>query len=359
MPHVVRFRVPEGETRFRDMIRGELVFANSELDDFVILKSDGRPTYNFAVVVDDAKMEISHVIRGDDHIPNTPKQVLLYRALDYRLPKFAHLPMILGPDKNRLSKRHGATSVQEYRRMGILSDALVNYLALLGWSYDGRTEFFTRENLIKKFSLKRVSRNPAAFDPAKLAFINGEHFKRMDPVKKAKLVYSHLTRKGLIPPDFRPEEWHKAKEGNGMEDPDRYFRLELPRLSTILKVVGNRLKNPTEAPSVLGYFYKDGYRRDEEAYKQHLGDPSVARRLSELASTIEAMKRFDRAGIEQAVRGLAEKMGVGAAALIHPCRVALTGRSVSPDLFSVIYLLGRRKTVERLRAAAEEIAARR
>ena len=207
VPHVVRFMLPEGTTRFRDVVRGEFEIDNRELDDFIVRKSDGRPTYNFAAVVDDARMKISHVIRGDDHLSNTPKQVQLYRALGHRVPKFAHLPMILGPDRSRLSKRHGATSVLEYRKSGYTPDGLVNYLALLGWSLDGKTEFFTRRALIDNFSLKRVSKNPAAFDNEKLDHINAEHFQRMDPLDKVTLIYNRLRAEGVLPADFDVGEW--------------------------------------------------------------------------------------------------------------------------------------------------------
>jgi glutamyl-tRNA synthetase len=354
-PYVVRFRLPEGATRFRDIVRGDFEFNNEELDDFVIRKSDGRPTYNFAVVVDDAGMEISHVIRGDDHLSNTPKQVQLYRALGYRLPKFAHLPMILGKDRARLSKRHGATSVQEYKRLGYTADGLVNYLALLGWSLDGKTEIFTRRTLVDKFSLKRVSKNPAAFDQEKLDHINAEHFQRLEPLKKVALIYDRLLLEGVLPPDFHVEEWADsmaADRPGGLdldEVSDEAFRSEAPRMGFIINVMGNRLRSVSEAPKRLAYFYKDDYPRNEEALKKHLADPGA---LSELADVLAGVEPFGRPQIESAVRGLADKLGIKAGELIHPCRVAVTGDEVSPDIFAVIHLLGRSKSVERLKAAA-------
>jgi glutamyl-tRNA synthetase len=360
LPHVVRFKVPGGETRFHDIVRGAIVFQNAELDDFVLIRSDGKPTYNFAAAVDDAKMRISHVIRGDDHISNTPKQVLLCKALEYPLPKFAHLPMILGSDRTRLSKRHGAASVQEFRRLGYLSDSLVNYLALLGWAYDDKTEFFTRESLIKKFSLAKVSKNPAAFDPDKLDHIDGEHFKRLEAMKRVALVYAKLREAGVIPPDFRPSEWVPARapaaggtapETGGGPDNGSY-REEAPRLAFILKVMGSRIRNVKDAPEKLAYFYKDTYPVDAEAVTKHLGSPEARSRVGALADRLEALDPFERGEIERTTRALAEELGIGAADLIHPCRVALTGQGVSPDIFSVIHLLGRRKTVERLQAAA-------
>ncbi|UCG51823.1 MAG: glutamate--tRNA ligase [Candidatus Latescibacterota bacterium] len=365
VPHVVRFRMPDGETRFNDLIRGLITFQNKELDDFVLVKSDGKPTYNFAAVVDDARMRISHVIRGDDHLSNTPKQVLICKALGYAVPKFAHLPMILGSDRTRLSKRHGASSVQEFRRIGYLSDSLVNYLALLGWAYDDKTEFFTRESLIKKFSLKKVSKNPAAVDPNKLDHIDGEHFKRLDAIKRVSLVYEKLLEEKILPAGFRPEEWAGRGTGNGVTDPtlrpgaadEAAYREELPRLAIILKVMGNRLKNLKDVREKLAYFYRDDYPRDAEASKTYLSSPESAARLTQLADRFEKLEPFDRGEIERTTRELAEEEGIKAADLIHPCRVALTGQSVSPDIFSVVHLLGRKKSVERMRTAALESTA--
>lgn len=356
---VIRFRVPVGETRFNDIIRGPITFQNTELDDFVLIKSDDKPTYNFAAAVDDAKMRISHVIRGDDHLSNTPKQVLICKALDYPLPKFAHLPMILGSDRTRLSKRHGAASVQEFRRLGYISDSLVNYLALLGWAYDDKTEFFTRESLIKKFSLKKVTKNPAAFDPAKLDHIDGEHFKRLDAMKRVALVYGKLEEEGVVPPDFFPREWASGgpRPGNGIaietigSAENARYREEAPRLAFILKVMGNRVRNVKEAAEKLAYFYKDRYPVDDNAVAEYLGTADARARVAALADRLERLEPFEHGGIEEVTRGLAEELGIGAADLIHPCRVAVTGQGVSPDIFSVIHLIGREKTVERLRRA--------
>ena len=339
MPHVIRFRIPEGETKFGDIIRGLIAFNNAELDDFVIIKTGGKPTYNFAAVVDDARMKISHVIRGDDHLSNTPKQVLIYKALGYPLPKFAHLPMILGNDRTRLSKRHGAASVQEFRRLAYLSDSLINYLALLGWAYDDKTEFFTRDDLIKKFSLKKVSKNPAAFDSAKLDHIDGEHFKRLDSMKRVALVRDKLTEAGVLPADFQPVEWGAGE------------REEVSRLAFILKEMGNRVKNIKDVPDKLAYFYKDDFPVDSDAVAKHLSSHENLAYLDTLADRLGALDPFDRTTIEETTRSLAEELGLKAGDLIHPCRAALTGQGVSPDIFSVIHLLGRSKSVERLRAA--------
>ena len=366
VPHVIRFRMSEGETRFRDIVRGPIVFQNTELDDFVLIRSNGKPTYNFAAAVDDAKMRISHVIRGDDHISNTPKQILICKALGHPVPRFAHLPMILGSDRTRLSKRHGAVSVQEFRRSGYLSDSVVNYLSLLGWAYDDKTEFFTRESLVKKFSLNKVSKNPAAFDPHKLDHIDGEHFKRLDPMKRVALVYERLRDDRVLPPDFRPWEWASdraspaggATPDAGEASKNGRYREEAPRLAFILKVMGSRVRNLKDAPGKLAYFYKDAYAEDAEAVTKHLGAAQARGWMGVLADRLEALDPFERGEIERITRELAAELGIGAADLIHPCRVAVTGQGVSPDIFSVIHLIGRDKIVERLRKAARSDAGR-
>jgi len=362
VPYAIRFKMPEeGEVRFRDMIREEFTFSNRDLDDFVLIRSDGRPTYNFAVVVDDFHMKITHVIRGDDHISNTPRQVHLYHALGYKVPKFAHLPMILGKDRTRLSKRHGATSIDYYRDKYYLSDAMVNYLSLLGWSYDGKRELFSRQTLIEHFSLKKVSRNPAMFDTDKMEWINAEHFKRLSLLKKTVLVYGVLEKQGYLPSDFevdlsRPVDLKlipgKEPVNEGILESNETINSKVfQRLALIIKVLGNRLKLLREVPDMLGYFYRDDFKRDEIAVRKHLSSRGSLERLKVLADEYEKLQYFDRDSVEETLRNLADQLELEAGELIHPCRVALTGKTVSPDIFWVIVLLGKAKTVERLRAA--------
>jgi len=364
VPHVVRFRMPEeGEVFFRDVVRGEFTFENSTLDDFVLIKSDGKPTYNFAVVVDDAHMKISHVIRGDDHLSNTPRQVHLYKSLDYRIPKFAHLPMILGDDKSRLSKRHGATSIDYYSDRYYLPDGFINYLALLGWSYDSKRELFTRKALIKNFSLKRISKNPAVFDNDKMEWINAEHLKKMPLMRKTELVRDVLKNEGLIPAEFvvdidRPVDLEivpdkGSLQGQELPDEPEAINSEFKRLAMIINVLGNRLKLLKDAPDLTGYFYTDDYKVDEEAVRIHLMRNEVPERLEKLAGRYESLKYFDRESVEKSLRDLAFELEIAAGELIHPCRVALTGKRVSPDIFWVVVLLGKKKSVERLKKAAE------
>ncbi len=361
--HVIRFRMPgEGNVFFRDIVRGDFSFSNSDLDDFILIRSDGKPTYNFAVVVDDARMNITHVIRGDDHISNTPRQVHLYNALGYRVPKFAHLPMILGEDRARLSKRHGATSIDYYRQKHYLPDAMINYLALLGWSFDGKKEYFDRKALVGAFSLKKVSRNPAVFDDSRMEHINAEHFKRMPLIRKTALAYDLLNQEGILPPDFKvdisrpvdlklvpgtePVPEDALKEGKGFD------QKEFQRLALLIKAFGNRLKLLKDIPGMLRYFYKDDYPVDENAVKNYLESEDARKRMLLLADEIDSVKYFDLDTVEEALRGLADRLDIDAGELIHPCRVALSGQSVSPDIFWVILLLGKKKATERLRAAA-------
>ena len=363
MPFVTRYAMPlEGDVRFRDIVRGDFSFANAELDDFVLIKSDGRPTYNYAVVIDDAHMKISHVIRGDDHISNTPRQVHLYGALGYKLPKFAHLPMILGHDRTRLSKRHGATSIEAYREQYYLSEAMVNYLALLGWAYDGKRELFTFKALIEAFTLKRVSSNPAVFDVGKMEWINAEHFKMLPLNKKVELAYEVLEKEGIFPPSFdvdlsRPVDLKliPGKEPlrpETVDGGDRAYVKEIPRLALIVDALGNRLKLLKDVPGLMRYFYRDDYARDEDAVRNHLMTKEASSRLAALADEYEKLQYFDRASVEETLRALADRLSIESGELIHPSRVALTGKTVSPDIFWVIVLLGKAKTIERLRSAA-------
>jgi glutamyl-tRNA synthetase len=374
-PAVVRFLLPEdGEVGWVDLVRGEFRFRHAVLDDFVLLKSDGNPTYNFAVVVDDVKMRISHVIRGDDHISNTPRQLLLFDALEFPRPEFAHLPMIVGADKSRLSKRHGATSVLQFRDRGILASAMVNYLALLGWAYDGEREIFLLDQLVAHFDLKNVSRNPAVFDLQKLEWMNGEHFAGLPLGAKVEALLPQMRAHGLWPPRFRvdlgvarrfrvvtgspddkvaatiqplaEEEWMKSEPT---------LAEELPRLSQVLHALGRRLGGPHDAAAVLGYFYGDDFPYDPRAVEKHLSAAETATQLETLAARLEGLQPYTPETIEAALRGFAAELGIKAAVLIHATRVAVTGTAVSPDLFEVLYLVGRPKTVERLRRGRDII----
>ncbi len=327
-PSAIRFMVEPGRTVVDDLIRGKVAFDHDQIEDFVVLRSDGTPTYNLCVVVDDATMEISHVIRGDDHLNNTPKQVLLYEALGYRLPEFAHLPMILGPDKTRLSKRHGATSVTAYREMGYLPHALVNYLARLGWSY-GDQEIFSKEELIEKFSLENVGKSSGVFNPEKLLWLNQHYIKETPDEELSRLVLPYLKSLGV----------------DASED---------PRLVRIVSTLKERAKTLKEMAESALFYFRDKVEYDEKAAKKFLTPQRLAL-LEELTTMLEGLEGFSQEDIEGVFRTLMEKRGVKLGQIAQPVRVALTGGTVSPGIFETIEAMGKEKTLERLREAVEFI----
>jgi glutamyl-tRNA synthetase len=329
---VVRFRTPlDGETRIDDAVKGPVVFRNAELDDFVIVRSDGTPVYNFCAVVDDAAMAITHIIRGDDHLANTPRQVLLYEALAAPPPRFAHLPLILGLDKARLSKRHGATSVTAYRDAGYLPDALVNYLARLGWSH-GDQELFTRAELVALFGLEAVAKSPAVFNPEKLLWVNFQHLKRLDAAELAELVVPFLARAGLPVPDDRG--W----------------------LARAVLVLRERAKTLVELAALLRIYLTDEVTLDPAAAARYL-TPAIGPALADVTGRLAALSQWDPAAIAGAVRATLDLHGLRLGELAQPLRVALTGGTVSPGIYDVLDLLGRERTLARLRMALARVRA--
>ena len=330
----LRFALPgPGETAWEDVIRDRIAFRNEVLDDFVIIRSDGLPTYNYACVVDDHLMEITDVIRGDDHVSNTPRQLLLFQALGWEPPRFAHVPMILGDDGSRLSKRHGATSVAAYRDLGYLSEALVNFLALLGWSFDGQREMFTLPELEQAFRLERVGSNPAIFNLEKLEWMNGQHMKQLPEAERVRRVAAFLATRGYDL-SARPPEWGAA----------------------LVRAIGDRLKTLADAERYGVFALRDALEVDPEAWAGLREKPEIGPRLAELGRRLAADPEFSLASLERETRQLAKELGIKAGDLMAATRVALTGRTVAPGLFEVMALLGRERTVERLRAAAERWA---
>ncbi len=326
----IRFRLDEaGETAWDDVVRGHVSFRNELLDDFVIVRSDGLPTYNFACVVDDTDMRITHVIRGDDHISNTPRQLLLYRAFGATPPTFAHAAMILGPDGTRLSKRHGATSVESYRELGYLEVALDNFLALLGWSFDGERELFTLAELEQAFRIDRIGATPAIFNVEKLEWMNGQHLRRLSEEERAARVKEFLAARGV----------------NVATHDDTWWVL-------LVRAIGDRLKTLADAESYGRFALEESLTLDPEAWAGLLDKPAVAERLTALAGRIGSDAAYSLESLEQLTRGLATELGIKAGELIGAARVALTGRKVSPGIFEVMALLGRERTVARLRDAA-------
>lgn len=329
-PRAIRFRMPDGATAYDDVVHGRIEFDNSVLEDFVVLRSDRYPTYHLSVVVDDIDMGITDVVRGDDHISNTPKQVLLYEALGAPVPRFAHVPLILGPDKRRLSKRHGATSVMEYERQGFLPEAMFNFLALLGWSPGNDRELFTREELVTAFSLDGISSSNAVFNPEKLEWFNSQHIARLTGDEITPRIEPVLREMGL---------WDDALRGERRE----WFH----RVIEILKPRAKKLPDLAEQGR---YFFTDPAEYDEAAVKKHLAAPGLAVHVAAWRETLAGVDPFSPAAIEAALRACAESQGIKAATLIHATRVAVTGQGVSPGVFDVVALVGRDRVVARLDA---------
>jgi glutamyl-tRNA synthetase len=320
-PFTVRFHVPEGTTEWDDSVHGPTRFRNEDIEDFIILRTDGTPVYNLAVVSDDVEMAINLVIRGDDHLSNTPKQILLYRALGAEVPRFAHLPMILGPDGKRLSKRHGATSVGEYRDQGILPLALVNFLALLGWNPGDEQEIFTREELIQSFSLERVNKKSSVFDPEKLVWMNGQHLARMEGAALLDLVADRLVEAGLTTHEeiSARRTWYE-----GLMD------LLKPRAHTL----------DGFAPQARGYLLPS-VEYDPAAVAKHFKDPVAASEsLRTVREVLGALPEWTPEAVESALRDAAAAAGAGLGKLAHPLRLALTGVSVSPGIHEVVAHMG-------------------
>jgi len=326
---VVRFKAPlMGTTVLEDVIKGNIVFQNSELDDFVIQRSDGVPTYNFVVVVDDITMGVNTVIRGDDHVNNTPRQIQLYKALGAELPVFGHVPMVLGNDRTRLSKRHGATSVTAYRDMGFLPDAFINYLVRLGWSH-GDQEFFTREELIEKFNLENIGRSAGVFDQEKLLALNADHIKAAPP---AKIVPR------LIP--FLKEKGYDVSAG--------------PYLEGVIKTLNARSKTLKEMADGAEFYFQENLIYDENAVKKFL-TPAVLEPLTQLIAALEALETFTEKALEAAFTKILESAGLKFGKIAQPVRVALTGKTVSPGIFEIIEVLGKERVLSRLKKAVQFI----
>lgn len=331
-PYVLRIKVPEdrGNVVINDAVHGEVAFDAKELDDFVIFRSDGTPTYNFATVVDDALMGITHVIRGDDHLSNTPRQVMVYEAMGAPVPVFAHISMILGADGKKLSKRHGATSVEEYRDAGYLSDAFVNYLALLGWSLDGETTVIPRDVLASQFSLERISKNPATFDPKKLDWMNAEYINAMSNADFAdQIMLPELLKAGLI------------KEG---------FEADAAWLGTLAEIVRPRTKMPADAATVAAPVFAtaETLAYDEKSVSKGLAKEGMGAVLDAAKAALEALDEWTPANIDAALEPLPEVLDVKKRLVFGAVRVAECGNMVSPPLGETMALIGRDDCLARI-----------
>jgi glutamyl-tRNA synthetase len=324
----IRFAVPDGgKTGFDDAVFGRVEFANSEVEDFVLLRSDGVPTYHLSVVVDDIEMRITHILRGADHLSNTPKQILLYQALDHPLPVFAHVPLILGPDKTRLSKRHGATSVIAYKDEGIVPEAFRNFLALLGWTPPNSSQEILHDHeLIDLFDLNGIQKSNAIFDRGKLDWFNSEYLRATPAAQLLPLIEEEWKKAGLVP-------FQTSREG----------------MESTVDLVKPRARNLKDFATLFRGYFSDEFAIDPGVAQKFLKDDSVRKMLVELASRYEQAVEFSEASTEQLLRDFAEAKLVKAGLLINGARVALTGQGVAPSLFAVMANLGQERTAARLK----------
>ncbi len=326
-PFAIRFKIPlEGESTVQDLVKGPVTFKNSELEDLIILRSDGTPTYNFCVVVDDFDMKITHVIRGEDHLNNTPKQIHIYHALGIEPPQFAHIPMILGPDRSRLSKRHGATSVLSYRDEGYLSDAMVNFLARLGWSY-GDQEIFTKDELIKYFNLQQVGKANAIFNAEKLLWLNSEYIKLTSEEKLLELVIPFLIQEGYL------------KEGE---------TLDLAWACKAIKSLKERCRTLKELAHAMRYYILDYVDIDPKSKEKYITEKTIPL-LREITEKLEALEEFTQDKIEKIFMDMVNEKGLKLGQIAQPVRVVITGSTVSPGIYEVLEIVGKEKTLKRLR----------
>ncbi|HOJ42506.1 MAG TPA: glutamate--tRNA ligase [Syntrophorhabdaceae bacterium] len=328
-PFAIRFKTPlAGQVAFDDMIRGKITFNCEELDDLIILRSDGTPTYNFTVVVDDALMGITHIIRGDDHINNTPRQILIYEALGYEVPNFAHVPLIHGKDRTRLSKRHGATSLLEYRNEGFLPEALMNYLARLGWAY-GDQEIFSKEELIEKFDLDHVGKSPAIFDMDKLKWLNAHYIKTSDDNRIADMLEEFLIRLNI-----------------------KIDRRQ--KLIPIVKSLKDRAKTIKEMAQMAEFFFNDEIHYEEKAKEKYL-TPDTKRILESFLDGFVCIEENDEEAQKRLIENIVKETGKKPVDVIQPIRVSLSGRTASPGIFEVIEILGKESVEKRIKRAINSI----
>ncbi|MEJ2568575.1 MAG: glutamate--tRNA ligase, partial [candidate division WOR-3 bacterium] len=321
-PKALRFLVEDGATKFNDLIHGEILRENAEIEDFVLLKADGSATYNLAVVVDDHRMGISHILRGDDHISNTPKQILLYRAFGWEIPEFGHLPLILGKDKTKLSKRKDAVDVFDYKKEGFLHEGMINYLVLLGWSSKNEEEIFSLEELEKIFTLDNIHTTPAVFDRDKLEWVNGEWMRKLGLEEVAGRLKAYLNESG-----FEVED--------------------LDYLQKVIGAIGNRANKLKDFIEIGRYFFTDDFDYDEKGMKKRIY-PGVENRLEKLVKKFDELEPFDKQNMEDSLRQLSEELSCKTGELIHPVRLAVSGMTFGPGLFELLEVLGKKKVIKRL-----------
>lgn len=328
-PFCVRIKIPKGKTMFTDLIYGKISVLNKEIDDFIIQRTDGTPTYNMAVVVDDSDMKITHVIRGEDHLTNTPKQIIIYKLLRRKIPKFAHLPMILGPDGQRLSKRHGALGVQEFRNQGYLPQALLNYLALLGWNPDSEQEVFTIDELKKVFHIEQIQKKGAIYDDKKLKWMNGLHMVQTSAEELLERI------RGLNP------EWRTDREKQ--------------HLFKIMDIQKKRIKTLSEIITLSDFFFEDPVTYDPKTVRKRWKDESVNNLVKSYVERLSQLMEWNEHSLELELRELSEEKGIHASDLIHATRLAISGVSHGPSLFVMMEVLGRETCFRRMKIALMEL----
>ena len=328
----IRLKIPEDYIiTFYDIVRDKIDVNSNTLDDLVLIKSDGSPTYNFACVVDDADMNITHIIRGDDHIANTPKQILIYQALKIKPPKFAHIPLILGEDKSRMSKRHGATSIMEYKEKGYFPEAIVNFISLMGWSPKDNREKLNVDQIVKLFSLKSIVKTGAVFNVKKLDWLNGEYIREKPINELTDFVAGFLIKRNIIKEDYN-RQW----------------------LEGVVKSFQTRFCNIDEFIERSSFLFNDEIVFDKKAKDEYLGSQSQIKILKALNQKLGSLESFDTLSIERVIKALSDELGVKTADIIHPARVALTGAAATPGIYEVIHLVGKDRVLKRLDAVIGE-----
>jgi nondiscriminating glutamyl-tRNA synthetase len=325
----IRFRVPENrQIVFRDLVRGTVTFESNGIGDFVIVKSDGIPVYNYAVVLDDALMHITHVIRAEEHLSNTPRQILIYDALGFTKPEFGHISLILGKDRTKMSKRHGATSVDQYRNLGYLPEAIVNFLALLGWSPEGEQEIFSREELVKQFSMDRVAKNPAVFDIDKLNWINANYIRKADPAVVLDLALPHLKTAGYVK--------------------DTISETERGWLVQVIAAVQEYISYAAQVVEHVDVFFHDEFEFESQEAADMLRDPDIPQVMAAFREKLSALENLDPVSVQVILKAITKELKVGGKKVYMPVRIALTGKMHGPELVNIIPLIGRESALLRL-----------
>ncbi len=334
-PYVVRFKTPDGITSYNDLIHGQTNVRNDTIEDFIILRSDRTPIYQIAVVVDDHDMGVNLIMRGDDHISNTPKQIMIYNSLNWEIPRFAHIPLILGSDKVRLSKRHGAASIKEFQKQGILPDSLFNYLCLLGWSPGDDSEILNKTEILQKFAIEKINNRPAVFDYKKLLWMNSKYFSELPQQQIDRLAKEWLFKNNI-----------------------ELIDTENTPFNFLIKLQQQRATTVNDFLQSLWLFFKDPEKYDEKGIKKHFskkGSDNLLNALLEEYLHQDDLYFQNIENLESDLRALAEKIGVSAAKIIHPLRLALTGKMASPGIFEIISILGKEKVIRRIKNAINYI----